>query len=238
MTGVSAGANRALARAGSEVAEQVGTRIASKSLVKAIPIFGVAASTATNAVGTYVVGKRAQAYFREGPEAVASWSDSLRALSGVDERQVGRWLKSASQSSGRGLRGGLRRLAGGAATAGASASEQLGSVAAATREFVRSRRQSDAPQLTDSESGIVADGAQRAREGETKHIEAAASTPQNEAAPKNIVQRLGRRCARGAALWPAQCPAGRGRFGVEFVLRPEILRVKRLDAVGHLAEQR
>ncbi len=204
VTGISAGANRALARASTEVAEQVGTRIASKSLVKAIPIFGVAVSTSVNAIGTYVVGKRAQAYFREGPEAVASWSDSLRALSGVDERQVGRWLKSASQSSGRGALWGLRKIAGGAATAGASASEQLGSVAAATREFVRSHRNNDAPQLPDAQlpdaqitdgDGIEADGARRAREGEAKNVEAAASTPRGEK-PGNFVQRLGRRVRR------------------------------------------
>ncbi len=195
VTGISAGANRALARAGTEVAEQVGTRIASKSLVKAIPVFGVAASTATNAVATYAVGKRAQAYFREGPEAVASWSDSLRALSGVDERKVGGWLKRASQSSGRGFLRGVRQLAGGAATAGATANEQLGRIGAATREYVRSKRAGDAPQLTD-ESGIVADGAARAREGEAKKAEADASTPESEGQPNNFARRLGRRVRR------------------------------------------
>ncbi len=204
VTGISAGANRALARAGTEVAEQVGTRIASKSLVKAIPIFGVAASTATNAVATYAVGRRAQAYFREGPEAVASWSDTLRALSGVDERKVGGWLKQASQSSGRGFLRGVRQLAGGAATAGATANEQLGRIGAATRDYVRSKRTDDAPQLTDSQAGgdnivsdgIVADGQQRARKGEAKKNEAAASTPQDEGQPGNFAQRLGRRVRR------------------------------------------
>lgn len=92
VTGISAGANQVLSKVGAEVAERATQRLAERAVVKAIPFIGVAASAGTNIVSTYVIGRRAQAYFNLGPEGMQSWSESLRAISGVDERKLTDWL--------------------------------------------------------------------------------------------------------------------------------------------------
>jgi hypothetical protein len=65
-----------------------------------LPVVGVIASAGTNALSTYIIGQRADAYFRLGPEAVPTWSDSLRAITGVDERKIGDWLADSGRSAG------------------------------------------------------------------------------------------------------------------------------------------
>lgn len=100
-TGVSMGANRILSRASREATERISARIVGKSVTKAIPLLGLGASAATNSLSTYVVGKRAQAYFKLGPDAVGSWMESLRALSGVDERTIAGTVRDVMAESWR-----------------------------------------------------------------------------------------------------------------------------------------
>lgn len=99
ITGISAGANQVLRRAGQRIAEEVSERLAEKSIVKAIPVIGVAASAGSNILFTYVIGQRAQAYFSLGPEAVGDWAESLRAVTGVDERKITGWLTETTERS-------------------------------------------------------------------------------------------------------------------------------------------
>jgi hypothetical protein len=104
ITGISAGTTVLTRKAGQAIAvkagEQLAGRAIGKSLLKAIPIIGVFASAGTNVLSTYVIGQRADAYFRLGPDAVGSWADSLRAVTGVDERKLGSWLADSGKAGG------------------------------------------------------------------------------------------------------------------------------------------
>lgn len=104
ITGLSAGTSTLTRKAGQNVAIKIGEKLAARSaekaFVKALPVVGVIASAGTNVLSTYIIGQRADAYFRLGPEAMGSWSDSLRTISGVDERQIGGWLAEGSKSAG------------------------------------------------------------------------------------------------------------------------------------------
>jgi hypothetical protein len=87
-TGASSGTNRLLNNAGGLVVGTVTRRFTRRFIIKAIPVFGIGASVAGNVLATQVVGQRANAYFKLGPDAVGSWADSVRAVVGIDERQI------------------------------------------------------------------------------------------------------------------------------------------------------
>jgi mannose-6-phosphate isomerase len=100
ITGISTGTTTLAFRTGEKVALRAGERFAGKAVLKALPVLGVIASAGTNVMSTYVIGQRADAYFRLGPESVGSWTDSLRAITGVDERTIGQWLVESGKSTG------------------------------------------------------------------------------------------------------------------------------------------
>jgi hypothetical protein len=83
------------------VAEEYGTRW----LARAVPVVGVVTSAGANALSTYVIGRRASAYFSLGPEAMDDVPSSFRAVTGLDERKLKAWARGAA---GR-LRPGRRR---------------------------------------------------------------------------------------------------------------------------------
>jgi len=131
ITGLSAGTGALSRRAGQTIAVKIGEKVAEKTIrktvMKALPVIGVVAAAGTNVLSTYIIGQRADAYFRLGPEAVGSWSDSLRAVSGVDERNITAWLADSSRtagqlvSAGAGKVGEFGKSAGATVAAGASA---------------------------------------------------------------------------------------------------------------------
>ena len=123
VTGLSAGASQALRKAGGRIAEKAGERLAQKSVTKAIPVLGVAASAGTNILFTYAIGQRAQAYFSLGPEAVGDWGENLRALTGVDERVVAGWLTETTERSWQLVSESAQNAAGAVIVAGKSAGE-------------------------------------------------------------------------------------------------------------------
>jgi hypothetical protein len=100
ITGLSAGTSALARKAGAKISMEVGERFAEKAVLKALPIIGVIASAGTNILSTYIIGQRADAYFRLGPEAMPTWADSLRAVSGMDERKIGEWLAESGKSAG------------------------------------------------------------------------------------------------------------------------------------------
>ncbi len=100
ITGLSAGTSALARRAGQAATLKIGEKFAEKAIIKALPVIGVAASAGTNVLSTYIIGQRADAYFRLGPEAVGSWGDSLRTISGVDERKVTAWLADSGKATG------------------------------------------------------------------------------------------------------------------------------------------
>jgi hypothetical protein len=83
-----------------KVGEKAAERAVAKTALKALPIVGVIASAGTNVLSSYIIGQRADAYFRLGPEAVGTWSDSLRAITGVDERRITRWVAESGKAAG------------------------------------------------------------------------------------------------------------------------------------------
>jgi hypothetical protein len=111
VTGVSAGGNQLLRKGGQEIAERLARDYATRIAARILPVVGVIGSAGTNALSTYVIGQRAHAYFGMGPEAVGSWSDSLRAITGVNEREILEWLAGTTESPRGAIARGARRLA-------------------------------------------------------------------------------------------------------------------------------
>ncbi len=99
VTGLSAGASSLAQKAGQRAGVKFGELFAEKSALKALPLLGIAASAGTNALSTYLIGHRADAYFRLGEAGLQSWQNSLRAISGVDEREITRWLAERADAS-------------------------------------------------------------------------------------------------------------------------------------------
>jgi len=98
VTGLSAGTTAVAHRAGNNISRRVTARVASKYVTKAVPFVGMAASASTNAVMTYFIGKRAQAYFSLGPEAMQDWQAVLPALTGVDREKLVAGAKMGGQA--------------------------------------------------------------------------------------------------------------------------------------------
>ncbi|WP_157068165.1 DUF697 domain-containing protein, partial [Desulfosarcina cetonica] len=98
VTGLSTGMGRLGGSAVKGLSQKVGEIAAQKWLAKAVPAVGMAASATTNVLFTYVIGKRADAYFNRGPEALGDIKDNLRALTGVDEQKIAQWVAESSRS--------------------------------------------------------------------------------------------------------------------------------------------
>jgi uncharacterized protein (DUF697 family) len=94
--GISAAESQLIAsgirRFGVRAAEEYGTRW----LARAVPVLGVVTSAGANALSTYVIGRRAHAYFALGPEAMDDVQSSFRAITGLDERKLKGWLRDAA----------------------------------------------------------------------------------------------------------------------------------------------
>lgn len=99
VTGMSVGANKALNAMGQKIAREAAERLTQKSLAGALPYVGIAASAGSNMITTYIIGQRARAYFNLGPEAVGDWGESIRAITGVDERTLATWLSETTEQS-------------------------------------------------------------------------------------------------------------------------------------------
>ncbi|MBN1217376.1 MAG: DUF697 domain-containing protein [Anaerolineae bacterium] len=116
ITGLSAGTTALARRAGQrvtvKVTEKVAEKAAEKTVLKALPVVGVLASAGTNVLSSYIIGQRADAYFRLGPEAVGTWGDSLRAITGVDERKIAGWLAESGKAAGQKVSAGASKVAG------------------------------------------------------------------------------------------------------------------------------
>ena len=101
VTGVNLGSERLVNQAGRRLAQKVTQRFAGRAFVKVIPFVGMAASAGANMVTTYAVGKRADAYFSLDPNSDHNWDESVRAISGLDERKLADWLAEVMGDLGR-----------------------------------------------------------------------------------------------------------------------------------------
>jgi hypothetical protein len=129
VTGMSAGANQVVRRAGVELAEKATERLAGRALAKSIPVVGVAASASINIVATYLIGRRAQAYYRQDPTTLGDWDDQIRLLTGVDERKLLAWVTESTEQSLRQIGRGAKKAVGVAAAGGQAAGKLAGSAA-------------------------------------------------------------------------------------------------------------
>ena len=110
ITGLNIGGAALAGKAGRAASVHIGERVASKLLVKSLPIIGLIISAGTNVLTTYIVGQRADVYFRLGPEAVGSWRDSLWAITGVDEQKIKNWLAEGKDNAQTALSQGANRV--------------------------------------------------------------------------------------------------------------------------------
>lgn len=157
VAGIGAGAERLLVRGSMEVVQQFAERFVGRALVKAVPVLGVGVSASLNALVTYLVGQRAQAYFQLGPEAVGDWGASVRAITGVDERTLSQRVSTTATSTWQRLRNST-----------AAASKKLGSTTQAGTKAIRQRwRGPHEPDAMDDNMGFVDD----LDGGETEAIE-------------------------------------------------------------------
>lgn len=129
VTGLSAGTTTLAHRAGKGISKRLTARLGSKYVVRALPVVGMAASATTNAVMTYAIGKRSQAYFSLGSEAMKDWRMSAGALTGLN-REL---LASGVKTSGLAL-----KKVGGTAVSGA---KKVGSTVAARRPRLRRNKE-------------------------------------------------------------------------------------------------
>jgi hypothetical protein len=125
VTGISAGSSMLLEKAGQQIAQKATERLAEKAVLKGLPVIGVAASAATNMLFTYIIGRRAEAYFERGPEAIGDWVDDVRAISGVDERILIDWLAETTKRSWNLVSSGVQNAAGAVIVAGRSSGEVI-----------------------------------------------------------------------------------------------------------------
>lgn len=71
VTGVRSGTTAVMDKAGRRLARVAGERLAGRWVAHALPVVGVAASVGANAVSTYLIGRSAALYFRQGRQAAA-----------------------------------------------------------------------------------------------------------------------------------------------------------------------
>ncbi|PKL75186.1 MAG: hypothetical protein CVV27_16685 [Candidatus Melainabacteria bacterium HGW-Melainabacteria-1] len=95
--GIGAGIEQIGSMATQRVFYRLAHHYSRRGLAKALPLMGIAASAGINAFSTYLIGKRAQVYFQQGPTKLGDWKDSLRAVSGLDERKLMTWLNDQGQ---------------------------------------------------------------------------------------------------------------------------------------------
>jgi hypothetical protein len=134
ITGMSGGVNQALSLAGKRATIKITERYAQKWISHALPVVGVAASAATNALTTYLVGQRADAYFRLGPDAMGDWGEIWRTITGVDERALGSWFAEQASSSWRAVQDRASSTASSLAEAGKMIANVAGNTASRTRD--------------------------------------------------------------------------------------------------------
>ncbi len=98
--GIGASAQHLSVRAGKSVLNKLGQRYAKRWVGKAIPFLGIVASGSINYLSTYLIGKRALAYFVKGPETMGSWQHSLNALTGLDADKLSEWMGESKEQVG------------------------------------------------------------------------------------------------------------------------------------------
>ena len=98
--GIGASTQHLSVRAGKSILNKLGQRYAKRWVGKAIPFLGIVASGSINYLSTYLIGKRALAYFVKGPETMGSWQHSLGAITGMDKDKLSEWMGESREQVG------------------------------------------------------------------------------------------------------------------------------------------
>lgn len=123
ITGIGVGTSAVMNKIGQRVAQEATEQLVQKALAKAIPFIGITSSAGVNMLTTYVIGKRAQAYFSLTPDEMGEWDESVRALTGLDERKLVDWLSEAVEYAWKLASGSFGNVAGVVIGAGRLAGE-------------------------------------------------------------------------------------------------------------------
>ncbi len=123
ITGIGVGTSAIMDKVGQRVTQEATEQLVQKALAKAIPFIGITSSAGVNMLATYIIGKRAHAYFRLSPDEMGEWDESVRALTGMDERKLVDWLSEAVEYAWKLASGSFGNVAGVVISAGRFAGE-------------------------------------------------------------------------------------------------------------------
>lgn len=93
VTGLSEGANQLLEVTGARLAQQATTQLKGTTP----SAIGVAEIAGQNLLSTYLIGRRANTYFKLGSEAVATWTEEV--VVAAEEATLTHWLNETTQRS-------------------------------------------------------------------------------------------------------------------------------------------
>jgi len=158
VTGVSTGGNILLNHVGQDLSVKLSEQYAQKWLATALPFIGVVASSSTNGLSSYVIGQRAQTYFKHGPDAVQDWKSSVRALVGLDESKVVSWLGDTGAKTWDWVAGSAQKTGSAVANVAAAAGEGVATGATKTVQGVSTLGKVVGGGVS-SAAGTVAEGA-------------------------------------------------------------------------------
>jgi len=79
----------------SQISNRVAHTATANALFSSVPVVGPLTMASVNASTTYIIGRRADVYFAKGPELLQSYGDSVRAISGFDERKIARYVNGS-----------------------------------------------------------------------------------------------------------------------------------------------
>jgi hypothetical protein len=96
VTGSGGNANRLLAEAGSRLAQQATTHLKQIKGTTSTEV-SVTETAGQNLLSTYLIGRRANTYFKLGPEAVAPWAKET--VVAAEEATLTQWLSETTQRS-------------------------------------------------------------------------------------------------------------------------------------------
>lgn len=88
VAGFGVGANHVAKRAGALIAAKAGEQFAKKSLARALPVISMGAAAGNNMATTYLVGRRAKAWFAQGDARPDTPGDAVRSLTGLSSNKV------------------------------------------------------------------------------------------------------------------------------------------------------
>lgn len=99
VTSVGAGVGQTLEAVGTRLASAASSGFAGRTIGRALPVVSIASATGMNVALTYVVGRRAQALAQQRDLTSMSLPDTVRMLTGLDERKLVGFIRDAAYAA-------------------------------------------------------------------------------------------------------------------------------------------